>query len=270
MQASLQNFRVMGQNFFFKKSYLLLCFLQLFPKISSLDIAGQLYFKSYVSENRFLGDKIKTQYYPFSDQRDTHIRFLLLCTFQEWCAALCFLSSGSAVLTDLYVSAGMTDTMAGDKAPCYTKRTRVLYPKRGVSITASNTASNAAVRVIENMEDGVYGFGMGECYYSKANRPHILIELSESRSITQIALRTQPAGTTGDKFSNLIVRVGDTEPIGTDFSMLSYFGKYDTDPPALNTDVIIENAAGVVGKYISIQEESNRDMQVGAIEITGF
>ena len=58
--------------------------------------------------------------------------------------------------------------------------------------------------------------------------------------------------------------------IGTDFTTLAYFGKYDSGPSARNFDVIIENAAGVVGKYISIQDESDAYMQVCAIEITGF
>ena len=270
MKTSLQNFRVIGLGFFFKKSFLRLCFLQLFSVVSASDITSQLYFKSYVSEIRFPHHKIKTQFYPFSDQKAIFIRVLSLCTSLEWCEALCFLSSGSAVLTDLYVSGGATDTMEGNKALCFTKRPISLYPKNGVSITASNTDGTAPIRVIENMEDGVYGFRTGELYYSSANRPHILIELSESRNITQIALRTQPAGTMGDKFINMIVRVGDIEPIGTDFTTLTYFGKYDTGPADLNTDVIIENAAGVMGKYISFQEESNGQLQVGAIEITGF
>ena len=129
------------------------------------------------------------------------------------------------------------------------------------------------------MEDGVYGFQMDECYYTKKDEPYILIELSESRTITQIALRTQVTGTSGDKFHNTIVRVGDIEPfvgdiepIVKDFSALSYFGKYDTGFPGYDMDVIIENAAGVTGKYISIQEKPDRThtLQVCAIEITGF
>ena len=71
----------------------------------------------------------------------------------------------------------------------------------------------------------------------------------------------------------MIIRVGDIEPIGRDFSILSYFGKHDTGFPGFDMDVIIENAAGVMGKYISIQDKQNsvlHAMQVCAIEITGF
>ena len=272
MITSLQNFRVIGLGFFLEKSFLYLCFLLLLPVISALDITSQLYFKSYVSESRFPGPEITTQFYRFSDQKATLIRFLSLCTSLEWCEALCFLSSGTAVLTDLYVSGGVTDTMAGNKALCFTKRPIVLYPKSGVSITASATQNQNPLRVIENIEDGVYGFQMDECYYTKSYHPYILIELSESRNITQIALRGQPIGNTGDKFHNTIVRVGDIEPIGTNFTALSYFGKHDTGSPGFNMDVIIKNASGVMGKYIFIQEKPDvaHSIQVGAIEITGF
>ena len=271
MITSPQNFRVIGQGFFFKKSFLRLCFLQLFPIISALDITSQLFFKSHVSENRFPGPEITTQFYPFSDQTSFLIRFLSLCTSLEWCEAVCFLSSGTAVLTDLYVGGGATDTMAGNKALCFTKRPILLYPKSAVSTTASEVHIDTPVRVIENIEDGVYGFQKDECYHTIDHHPHILIELSESRNITQIALRTQLAGYTSDKFRNVIVRVGDIEPIGTDFATLSYFGKHDTGFPGYNMDVIIENSAGVMGKYISIQDKPNtgHTMQLCAIEITG-
>ena len=272
MITSLQNFRVIGLGFFLEKSLLHICFLLLFPVISALDITSQLYFKSYVSESRFPGPEITTQFYPFSDQKATLIRFLFLCTSLEWCEALCFLSSGTAVLTDLYVSGGVTDTMAGNKALCFTKRPIVLYPKSGVSITASKTEILLPLRVIENIEDGVYGFQMDECYCTMEFHPFILIELSESRNITQIALRGQPIGQTHNKFVNMIVRVGDIEPTGTNFTALSYFGKHDTGFPGFNIDVIIENTAGVMGKYISIIEKPDvaHSIQVCAIEITGF
>ena len=272
MKTSLHNFQVIGLGFFFEKSFLHLCFLQLFPAIFALDITSQLYFKSYVSESRFPGPEITTQFYPFSDQKATLIRFLFQCTFLEWCEALCFLSSGTAVLTDLYVSGGVTDTMAGNKALCYTKRPRLLYPRSGVSITASKTEITLPSRVIENIEDGVYGFQIDECYCTLEFHPYILIELSESRTITKIALRGQPNGQTHNKFVNMVVRVGNIDPIGTDFNALSYFGKHDTGFPGFNMDVIIENPAGVIGKYISIQEEPivGLAIQVCAIEITGF
>ena len=271
MKTFLQNFQIIGHCFFFKKSFLHLSFIKLFPVISALDITSQLYFKSYVSENRFPGPEITTQIYPFSDQKATLIRFLSLCMSLEWCEALCFLSSGSAVLTDLYVSGGATDTMEGNKALCFTKRPIRLYPKNGVSITVSNTTA-APARVIQNLEDGIFGFQMDECYYSDMHHTYILIELSESRNITQIALRTQPQGQTYDKFINMILRVGDIEPLGTNFATLSYFGKCDTGFPGFNMDVMIENAAGVMGKYISIQEEANvaHAIQLGVIEISGF
>ena len=135
--------------------------------------------------------EIRIQFYPFRDQKSTLIRFLSLCSSLEWCETLCFLSSCTAVLTDLYVSGGVTDTMAGNKALCFTKRPIVLYPKSGVSITASATEITLPIRVIENIEDGVYGFQMDECYCTSEFHPYILIELSESLNISQIALRTQ-------------------------------------------------------------------------------
>ena len=271
MKTSLHNFRVIGMGFSLKKNFLHLCFLKLFPAIFALDITSQHYFKSYVSESRFPGPELTTQFYPFSDQKST-IGFLSLCMSLEWCEAMCFLSSGTAVLTDLYVSGGVTDTMTGNKALCFTKRPMVLYPRIGVSITASETAITLPARVIENMEDGVYGFDRDECYCTLEFHPYILIELSESRTITKIALRGQPQGHTDNKFVNMEVRVGDIEPIGTDFTALSYFGKHDTGFPGFNMDVIIENPAGVIGKYISIQEEPivGLSIQVCAIEIIGF
>ena len=272
MITSLQNFRVIGQGFFSKKSFLHLCFLQLFPVISALDITSQLYFKSLVSESRFPSPEITTQFYPFSDQKSALFRFLSLCASLEWCEVVCFVSSGTAVLTNLYVSAGATDTMAGKMALCFTKRPISLYTKIGVSITASKTHSQFPLRVIENIGDGVYGFQTNECYCTQEYHPHILIELSAPRNITQIALRCQPDGYTADKFRNVIVRVGDIEPIGTDFTTLSYFGKHDTGFPGYNMNVIIEKAAGIMGKYISIQDKPNvgHTMQVCDFEITGF
>ena len=272
MKTSIENFRVFGLGFSFIKSFLYLCFLQLFPVISALDITSQLYFKAYVSENRFPGPEIQAHYYPFSNQQGSpHIRFLSLCTSLKWCDAACFLSSGTAVVTNLYVIGYMTDTMAGNKALCFTKRPKLLYPNRGVSITASPT-SYVPARVIENVADGVYGFQMDECYYTQESVQYILIELSESRNITQIIVRSQPKGLTYDKFIETIVRVGDIAPIGTDFTTLTYFGKHDTGPPPFNADVIFENAAGVQGKYISIDENHDaiHAILVCTIEIIGF
>ena len=251
-----------------------LCFLHLIIALSVNGMTTQIYTKSHVSENRLTGSGI-TKHLQLSDANEaTHARLLSACMSLSWCEAVCYPPTGLAVLTDMYISSGITDTMAGNKVVCYTKRSAFLvYPSSGASLKATRTDDSMPIRVIENLEDGVYGLTGIECYYAKEKtNPYILVELPVSKTITRVSLRAQPSGAIDNKFLKLRLRVGDIQPTGKDFSDLSYFGKYNGGISEYNYDVEIKSAAGVEGKYISIHETSDdqHGMQVCAIEIFGY
>ena len=251
-----------------------LCFLLFISIVPTNGIESLIYTKATVSENRLKGSGIAKHLHSFDDTEITHARLLSACMSLSWCEAVCYPPTGLAVLTDMYISSGATDTMAGNKVVCYTKRpTHILYPTRGASLKATQTESGLPARVIENLEDGVYGFIGSECYYAKEKtNPYILVKLPLSKTITRVSLRAQPSGSIDNKFLKLRLRVGDIQPTGKDFSVLSYFGQYNGGITKYNYDVVIKSAAGVVGKYISIHETANvkHTIQVCAIEIFGY
>ena len=144
-----------------------LCFLLFIFIVPVNGIESAIYTKSYVSEVRLNGSKIRNDVQPYDDTEITHARIISVCMSLSWCEAVCYPDPGLAMLTDLYISAGITDTMAGNKVVCHTKRPKPLYPSGGASLTATQTDSIMAPRVIENLEDGVYGFIGTECYYAK-------------------------------------------------------------------------------------------------------
>ena len=250
----------------------ILAFLLLFCTLSAQSHPSQKYSKSYVSEERLSRPRIETLSLPFSNNEETHVRILSVCRLLPWCEAVCLPTSGEAVLTDLYINGGITDTMAGNKVPCFTSRAVPLYPNSEASVKASPTRNDYPARVIEQMQDGVYGFDIEECFSADSDsNPYIVVEIPESRNITSISFRTQPYGYIGDKFHKFVVRVGDIEPVPKDFSGLSFFAEHEGGTSQLNIDLVLESVSGVVGKYISIHETTTLDhsFQVCAIEVFG-
>jgi len=251
--------------------------LQLYMLVTSVihtpysAIVLQSYTVSRVSINRFTGYNIQQLKFPNRLPMADPIFLAGACMKYSWCTTGCILPSDEYVLTNLLVSGGITDPMAGEKIPCYTIRPAVIYPSPNAVVVATRTEPAMSRRLISHVEDGVYGFTNPECYYSDVGitKQFIYIMLPQAEPVRRVVVRAQYSGEIFNKFQKVEVRVGNTPRSGKDFSANTRLGNIYWGPiQKHNVDIIFAGSVPVVGMYVSIQElKSTGVLSVCTIEV---
>ena len=102
---------------------------------------------------------------------------------RNWCDAVWLHPNKIDTLTNLVISGGFEDTKSGQKVVCYTKRQRVIYPTPQATISSSPLDVKYPKRTSANLEDGVYGFDIEECFHATVStgKKHFLIGYCPNR-----------------------------------------------------------------------------------------
>ena len=227
------------------------------------------FYSSSVAIARFDSTLINKELVEFNSVIEASLR----CLDRNWCDAFCLLPNKTAILNDLVISGGIEDTKSGEKVVCYTKRPRVIYPTPQATISSSPVDVKYPQRTSANLEDGVYGFDINECFLSPGTngKKHFLIRFSEPIVVSTVKTRTQKGGGgISSKFKRFEVRGGNSAPVGNDMSQLSLIGVFNG--PATesdkNTDLTFTADPKITAQYISIQEvNSNHDFQICHVEV---
>ena len=201
----------------------------------------------------------------YGELKNNIFQVTALCNRLEDCAAVCFLSDEDVV----FISALVTNTFPGGIVPCYTPRPPTLYPSPTAFTEVTARHRGLSERIIENIQDGVYGLDISECYYADTiDKPFILITFPQPVKVSQVVIRSQPSGGILNKFHRFQIRVGNTAPVGNDMSGLTLFGQYDG--PLQEADMFLEFSKDppFEGRYVSMQEmDAGAHLQLCFIEI---
>ena len=226
------------------------------------------FYSSSVAIARFDSTLINKELVEFNSVIEASLR----CLDRNWCDAFCLLPNKTAILNDLVISGGIEDTKSGQKVVCYTKRPRVIYPTPQATISSSPVDVQYPQRISANLEDGVYGFDIEECFRATVStgKKHFLIGFSKPKVVSNVKVRTQKTGGLQNKFKRFEVRGGNSVPVGNDMSQLSLIEVFnrpmtETD---LNTDLTFTADPKITAQYISIQEtDVDVDFQICHLEV---
>ena len=223
-----------------------------FPLFMGLELIS---YRSLVTNDRFDSTLIKKELVDFISL----FQVSASCIKLSWCDAFCLLPNKTAILTDLVISGGFEDTKSGQKVVCYTKRPKVIYPSPQATISSSRNRATAPLRIVENFQDGIYGFDNDQCFsaYTAKRLKWIVVNFSEPKVVSRVVIRT---GMTVDlirNFQQLELRGGNSAPFGNDMSLQltllgTFFGPILASQQ--NTDLIINVSPKTTVQYISLQE----------------
>ena len=180
--------------------FLLLVLCILFGQINLCWARNCRYFKSLVTVSRFDNPSISKVLRPIADVTDLFVG--LICHLQQLGDTCCVLPNNKIIFTNLVVSGGITDPLPGDKALCYTPRPSVIYPSPEASLDGSPSEIKAPQKKLDNLEDGIYGRDINECYSSDSlsrGKCFLLVTLPNSRNLSKVTVWVQPKGANFDK-----------------------------------------------------------------------
>ena len=214
-----------------------------------------LFIKSTVESSRLAASTIQKTKYAL--KKGGFLGTAMTCNYVAW-ENYCVTAANEITATNLLISGGITDKKSGDKIPCYTTNPRVAFPSNEATFTGAPHFASFSKRTLSNLEDGVYGFDINECFFADYTQKfiHMVIDFKQPRTLTTVKMRNQNSGKVKEKFNKIEVRAGDTAPIGNDMSNLKLIGTFDgpTTDDDIDIDLILTAKEPFVGRFVSIQE----------------
>ena len=132
--------------------------------------------------------------------------------------------------------------------------------------------TKAPQKKLDNLEDGIYGRDINECYSSDSlsrGKCFLLVTLPNSRNLSKVMVWVQPKGANFDKLLNVEVRAGNSlPPLGNDFSSWALIGVMN-GPFNYDQEVTVTANRVLSAKYVSLKELDPRgQIQIGLLEIS--
>lgn len=197
----------------------------------------------------------------------------VICGMKSWCDLWCFDPSVDVCFfSNIIVMPGYSADTSEDPLTCYTMRPSDFAT--GAAIDGTPHYTGRDLKHIGNLIDGIYDLQTGEmCYMSQANsnKPWLLLDFRKPKSVRLVKMMTQPTGLSSwvQSVANLEVRVGLQAPMNPgDFSSFDKFGNYQGPATTYNQEIVIEVAAPMTARYMSIQKmEASTAIQVCHLEV---
>jgi hypothetical protein len=171
-------------------------------------------------------------------------------------------------MSDLMVTGGAIDNWVGAKIPCRTKRkVPTLFPSL-MTYSQSSPPENPS-RTKKNLEDGVYGYNIAECFlcFEANKKPFLVLDFGQLARVQRVALRSQLGGDILNKFRNIFLRLGNESRQG-DFESYTFYDAF-LGLPVANTDFTFENDEAQIGRFLSIQSVNYSSLQFCSLEVFG-
>ncbi|KAF2366774.1 Galactose-binding domain-like [Trinorchestia longiramus] len=201
------------------------------------------------------------------------IRSASLCAMTDWCLVYCLTPSGQSTLMSIIAVPFNEDPQGHPWLKCFTKRSpfNILTAQSGITVhDASPVPQNFSSRVPKNLLDGINDKRMDNCYFSRyLYQPFIVFDLVDIREVKGILLMAQNNKNFNIYFHDLDIRVGTSLASGNfeNYTQLSY---YPGPPPYEGYELIVQPAAPIAARYLSIQmtpNETKTHLQICHLEI---
>lgn len=201
------------------------------------------------------------------------LRCSVLCRWRPWCGLWCWDASvGVCFFSNIIVMPGYSGHVAEEDAlQCYTLKPKDFATGADIDGSQHYIGRN---RPPINLVDGIYDLQTVDmCYMSLTNYdyPWLLLDFGKPKSVRLVRMMTQATGLLAwvQSVANLEVRVGLQAPTTPgDFSSFDVLGSYPGPASSYNQEVVIEAAAPVTTRFLSIQKmESMTKLQVCHLEV---
>lgn len=189
------------------------------------------------------------------------------CTMHDWCNLWCNdPSSAFCIFSNMFVMPTYLENST-DILNCYTRRP--LDYAATATITAGLQNRADALKVKENMIDGIYNLHMDDCFYSanKSSDRWFVLDLGKAVVINHIMLVIQP-NVNAAQITDIEVRVGTSAVVSPQgLGAYELFGWFP-GPGTPNEYVDMISPRPVCIRYVSVQTMSEDfPLQIAHIEV---
>lgn len=192
------------------------------------------------------------------------------CLELSWCIVACRVTNSSYILSNLLVSGGGNDTRSGEKLSCFSRRRAPeLLPSDVASVYGYSTIPRPNFHP-SNLLNGVYDYFINRCYFggtSSSWKPWVTFDLGRMSNVTKIVVRTQPFGTSSNKFHRVDIRLS-SDPGTNPFYNEPLFAKHYTNP-SRNQQIVLTPNSEIKGRYLTFKQNNGYQMQFCHLEVFG-
>ena len=189
------------------------------------------------------------------------------CSQNSWCYSICRLLDSRLVLTSLLISGGISIAPDGDKVTCYTPRKRVIYPHPSAVISSPQEHD---IRILSNIEDGTFTWNVEDCFLTRwVELRFALVQFPSVKVVTAVKIVILLEGNYSPLFHDIEVRVGNSHPVGNDFSANELLGVYEGPPANGEWDIVLRPSKPLVGTLVSVRALTSDPLQIYMLEVLG-
>ena len=180
-------------------------------------------------------------------------------TRRPWCTIYCrndeytftFWNTNGFLIVDSYVNEG---PVGADYSECWIPLPISILAAAGVSISASGQVwSQYSDRVPLNLIDGIYGYGMKECFASEnIGGAFVVVDLGAMYKLIKIYMRAQNKGNFY-LFDDIDIRVGIVPLPGPDFSTYKLLSRSGPTPYIDYVHTVVVSPP-LIARYIAVQK----------------